>query len=177
MSEFCWKALLRMFRASPDDLLLPGRLRTSLTCAFLTRYRSVPCRESRLEAPVTVTVCDDRDAVERDLGERRICCPWCAAGLARWGELLPSAVPSVRQRARHGRREPTHREVAHAVCVDVVAAGHGALGWMMTRRRGSHCAAMCVGHGVLCRWPGQVDQAAGRVYLAGSFVSMLPSAA
>ncbi len=34
---------------------------------------------------MTVTVCDDRDAVERDLRERRICCPGCAAGLAPWG--------------------------------------------------------------------------------------------
>jgi len=34
---------------------------------------------------VTVTVCDDQDAVERDLRERRICCPGCGAGLAPWG--------------------------------------------------------------------------------------------
>ena len=37
---------------------------------------------------MTVKVCDDRDVVERDLRdlrERRICCPACAAGLAPWG--------------------------------------------------------------------------------------------
>jgi hypothetical protein len=41
---------------------------------------------------VTVTVCDDRDAVERDLAGRRICCPWCAAGLAPWGHARARLV-------------------------------------------------------------------------------------
>jgi Homeodomain-like domain len=48
-----------------------------------------------LEAPVTVTVCDDRDAVERDLRERRICCPACAAGLAPWGHGRARLVRGV----------------------------------------------------------------------------------
>lgn len=41
---------------------------------------------------MTVTVCDDRDAVERDLRERRICCPGCAAGLAPWGHARARLV-------------------------------------------------------------------------------------
>ena len=45
-----------------------------------------------MEAPVTVTVCDDRDAVERDLRERRISCPACATGLAPWGHTRPRLV-------------------------------------------------------------------------------------
>jgi len=44
---------------------------------------------------VTVTVCDDRDAVERDLRERRICCPGCAAGLAPWGHARARLVRGV----------------------------------------------------------------------------------
>ena len=44
---------------------------------------------------MTVTVCDDRDAVERDLRERRICCPGCAAGLAPWGHARARLVRGV----------------------------------------------------------------------------------
>jgi len=44
---------------------------------------------------VTVTVCDDRDAVERDLRERRICCSGCAAGLAPWGHARARLVRGV----------------------------------------------------------------------------------
>lgn len=44
---------------------------------------------------MTVTVCDDGDAVERDLRERRICCPWCAAGLAPWGWARARLVRGV----------------------------------------------------------------------------------
>jgi hypothetical protein len=44
---------------------------------------------------VTVTVCDDRDVVERDLRGRRICCPWCAAGLAPWGHARVRLVRGV----------------------------------------------------------------------------------
>ncbi len=44
---------------------------------------------------MTVTVCDDRDAVERDLRERRICCPGCAAGLAPWGHARVRLVRGV----------------------------------------------------------------------------------
>jgi hypothetical protein len=44
---------------------------------------------------VTVTVCDDRDAVERDLRERRICFPGCAAELAPWGHARARLVRGV----------------------------------------------------------------------------------
>jgi hypothetical protein len=53
MSGFCWTGLFRMLRANRDDLGLPNRLRTLLTCAFPASGQSNPCRESRLAAALT----------------------------------------------------------------------------------------------------------------------------